>query len=159
MTGPRGTFLYWMMLLAVLGVARTASATTAPADPCALLTATAVGSAAGASFNPPQSTVAPRPFANTVEGTDCRYSPKGSGDGLLFRIYFDPSPADATGLFARLKMFFGPPTAVTGVGDEAYFDGRGGLHARKGNVRFYLEMHGNQQAALKTLGAQVAGSL
>jgi hypothetical protein len=159
MTGSRKTLLHCAMLVAVVGTLRPASATTAPADPCSLLTATAVSSAAGTPYNPPRSSVAPRPYANTAQGTDCHYSPKGSGDELLFRIYFDPSAAEATTLFARLKMFFGPPTAVTGVGDEAYFDGRDALHARKGNVRFYLEMGEQHQAWLKTLGSLVAGQI
>jgi hypothetical protein len=147
------------MLLGGMWAAQSGYATTAPADPCSLLTATAVGGAAGASYNAPQSSVAPRPYANTVQGTDCRYSSKGNGDALLFRIYFDPSAADATSLFAKLKMFFGGGTAVSGIGDEAYFDERGALHARKGNVRFYLEMGENHQAWLKTLGLVVAGGL
>ena len=144
-------------LLLAGGAGSWASGATAPADPCTLLTAAAVSQATGATYNPPHASVAPRPFANTAQGTDCRY--EGGGDQLLFRIYFDPSAADATSLFARLKMFFGTPTAVSGIGDEAYLDERGALHARKGNVRYYLEMGENKAAQIKALGSLVAGEL
>jgi hypothetical protein len=147
------------MLLLVTGAARQAKATVAPADPCSLLPAEAVGKTTGARYNMPQQSVAPRPYVNTVQGTDCLFAPKGSGDNLLFRIYFDPSAGDATMLFAKLKMFYGPSTAVSGIGDEAYFDERGELHARKGNVRFYLELGEHNPTPLKALGVLVAGQL
>ena len=134
-----------------------ANAATAPADPCTLLTAAQVSSALAGTYVAPQKTVAPRPYRNTVEGTDCNYRGNRGGE-LLFRIYFDPSAGDATSLFAKLKMFYGPPTPVS-IGDEAYFDGKGALHARKGNVRFYLEAGEGKQAALTALGGIVAGQL
>ncbi|HUB18553.1 MAG TPA: hypothetical protein VL990_07950, partial [Acidobacteriaceae bacterium] len=93
------------------------------------------------SYAPPEESVAPRPFANTVEGKDCHY--RAMAGELLFRIYFDPSPDGATRLFAQLKMFYSPPKAVPGVGDEAYFDSRHGLHVRKGNVRYFLQGTGS----------------
>ena len=112
----------------------------------------------GGTYVAPQEKGAPRPYRNTVEGTDCTYR-RGNGSGdLLFRVYFDPSAGDATTLFAKLKMFYGPLTPAS-VGDEAYFDGKGALHARKGNVRFYLEAGEGKQAALTTLGGIVAGQL
>ena len=110
----------------------------------------------GATYGAPEKTGAPRPYANTVQGTDCTYS--GGGEKLLFRIYFDPSPADATDLFAKLKMFYSPPKPVPGIGDEAYFDPRHGIHVRKGNVRFFLS-GGDNEKPLTALAAQVAGQL
>jgi hypothetical protein len=110
----------------------------------------------GATYSAPQKTVAPRPFANTVQGTDCTYS--GAGGSLLFRIYFDPSPTAATDLFARLKMFYSPPTPVPSLGDEAYFDPKHGIHVRKGNVRFFLSSGANEKP-LTDLATQVAGQL
>lgn len=145
-------------LLAAAVSVVSAPAANAPTDPCSLLTPAQVGSALGGTYVAPQKTVAPRPYRNTVEGTDCAYR-RGNGSGdLLFRIYFDPSAGDATTLFAKLRMFYGPATPVS-VGDEAYFDGKGALHARKGNVRFYLEAGEGKQAALTALGGVVAGQL
>ena len=143
------------MLAAVCG-APSARAATAPADPCSLLSAAQVSSAMGTTYAAPQQSVAPRPYANTVQGTDCTYS--GGGGSLLFRIYFDPSPEAATDLFAKLKMFYSPPTGVPGLGDEAYFDPRHGIHVRKGNVRFFLSA-GDNEKALIDLATQVAGQL
>jgi len=115
----------------------------APADPCSLLPAAEVSKALNREMDPPKSTVAPRPYKNTAEGTDCVYKTKGGGRGaLMFRIYFDASPAESTELQAKLKMFYGMPSPVPGVGDETYLDSKHGLHARKGNVRFYLELMG-----------------
>jgi hypothetical protein len=138
-----------------------ASATEAPADPCELLPAATVSKTLGQAYGAPQASIAPRPYANTVQGTDCRYEPKGAGSRLWFRVYFDPSPSDATGLFARLKMFYSPLTPITGVGDEAYFDPAHALHARKGNVRFYLQLAGASanESQLSSLASQVAGQL
>ena len=145
-------------LLAAACMAPLAKAATAPADPCSLLSAAQVSSAMGKAYGAPQKSVAPRPYSNTVQGTDCNYAPQGSGSGLLFRIYFDPSPEAATDLFAKLKMFYSPPTAVPGLGDEAYFDPRHGIHVRKGNVRFFLSA-GNDEKPLTNLATQVAGQL
>jgi len=141
------------LMLAITGAGY--AATTEPPDPCALLQASDVSQALGGNYGAPTKTVAPRPFANTVEGTDCHYS--GGGHELLFRIYFDPSSGDATSLFARLKMFYSPPRPVT-VGDDAYFDSRHGLHVRKGNVRYFLQ-GSNDEGKLTALGQVVAGKL
>ncbi len=133
-----------------------AHAATAPADPCTLLTAGQVSKAMGQTYAPPAKSVAPRPFANTVQGTDCTY--EGPGAQVLFRIYFDPSAAAATDLFARLKMFYSPPRPVPAVGDDTYFDPRHGIHIRKGNVRFFLS-GGDNEKALTDLATQVAAQL
>jgi len=80
----------------------------------------------------------------------------------VFRVYVDPSPSAAADLFARLGKFFGPPTAVSGVGDQAYFDKNHGLHVLKGKVRFYIAMDDFTSAIekqLETVASQVAGRL
>jgi hypothetical protein len=148
----------WLTAGFVLAACTAASASTAPADPCSLLSASAVGTAMGVAYSAPTKSVAPRPFANTVEGTDCRYKSSAGGNVLLFRIYFDASAAQATELHARLKMFYGPGTEVPGVGDEAYFDDGHGLHVRKGNVRFFLSQ-GDNEKPLTALAKVVAGAL
>ncbi len=121
-------------------------AATAPADPCSLLPAAEVSKVLGNEVSAPHSTVAPRPFRNTAEGTDCVYTPKRGRGTLMFRVYFDGSAKESAELFAKLKMWFGQPTPVPGVGDDTYIDSKHGLHARKGNVRFYLELSGVDNA-------------
>lgn len=144
---------------------QSARAADAPAAPCSLLSTTEVSKTLGKTYGAAQKSVAPRPYQNSVTGTDCTYSPNGAGKDLLFRVYFDHSLAEATDLFARLKIFYSPPTPVPGIGDEAYFDPRHGLHVRKGNVRFFLNL-GNEddsapanQKQLTDLASQVAGQL
>jgi hypothetical protein len=117
-----------------------AGANEPPTDLCALLPAADVSKILGQNYDSPQKSVAPRPFANTVTGADCNYQSKQGGSKLWFRAYADPSPAVAADLFAKLSKFYGPPTAVPGLGDEAYFDSAHALHVRKGKVRFYLNL-------------------
>jgi hypothetical protein len=148
--------------LLIVGAAHSARAAEPPADLCSLLPAAELSKTLGQAYDPPQKSVALRPFLNTNQGTDCTY--KKSKDArerkLLFRAYVDPSPAAATDLFARLRQFFGPPTPVTGLRDEAYFDKRHGLHVRKGKVRFFLALDDFTPASesqLKDLASRIAG--
>ena len=137
--------------------AGTARAATEPHDPCSLLTPAQVSSVMQATYTPPVKSAAPSPFAHSVPGTDCRYNGRNP---LWFRIYYDGSANDATALFAKLKAFYSPNTAASGIGDEAYFDKEGALHARKGNVRFYLNIGTDkQQPRVTKLGEMVAGQL
>ncbi|HLW52999.1 MAG TPA: hypothetical protein VKW06_09150 [Candidatus Angelobacter sp.] len=110
-----------------------------PADLCSLLPAADVSKILSQAYGAPAKSVAPRPFAGTNTGTDCNYHSK-SGGKLWFRAYVDPSPAASTELFARLRQFYGPPVAVPGLGDDAYFDRQHAIHVRKGKVRFYLNL-------------------
>ena len=128
-----------------------------PADLCSLLSAAQVSKALGQTFNSPAKSVAPRPYRNTAEGTDCTYSTK-RGDQLLFRAYVDPSPSDAKELFGKLKIFYSPPVPVPDLGDEAYFDPRHAIHVRKHKVRFFLSFKDEATAEkpLKDLASQVA---
>jgi hypothetical protein len=137
-------------------------ATDSPTDPCSLLTTAQLGSTLGDKYGAPEKSVAPRPFANTVQGTDCHYkTPSGQGQ-VLFRVYFDASAAQATDLHARLKAFYGDSTPAT-VGDEAYVDKNYAIHVRKGNVRYFLSISnggtpsGRQQ--ILALAGLVAGEL
>ena len=121
-----------------------ATAAEPPADLCALLPAAVLTKTLGSTYGAPTKSVAPRPFPNTAQGTDCNY--KASEHGLLLRAYVDASPAAAADLFARLKSFFGTgSTDVAGVGDEAYLDKNRGLHVRKGKVRFFVTGHGTDK--------------
>ena len=120
----------------------------------------------GHPYGAPQESVAPRPFPNTNTGTDCNYQSKSAPEGKLwFRVYVDPSPSAATDLFARLRVFYSPPTPVSHLGDEAYFDPQHALHVRKGKVRFYLNLTPLSDPAaaseknLQSLATQVAGRL
>lgn len=160
----------YMRKLALLAAALFAStraahppkATEPPADLCSLLPAADVSKALGQAYAAPQKSIAPRPFANTNEGTDCKYP--GKGGQLWFRAYVDPSPAAATDLFARLSKFYGTPTPVPGLGDEAYFDRDHAIHVRKGKVRFYLNLSplgspGTAEKQLKDLATRVVSQL
>jgi hypothetical protein len=144
-------------LLATSFFVEAAFAATEPSDACALLTPAQITSVMQTPYSPAVKTVAPLPSLNAETGTDCRYEGKKP---LWFRIYYDGSAGDATTLFAKFKAIYGPNTDVPGLGDEAYFDKEGALHARKGNVRFYLALTtGEQQTALLKLGQIVAAQL
>ena len=148
--------------LVTTSAVRSARATEPPADLCSLLPAAEVSKTLGRVYDAPQKSVAPRPYAGTAEGTDCNYLAKGNK--LWFRAYVDSSAAEATDLFARLSKFYGPPTPVSGLGDEAYFDKNRALHVRKGKVRFYLNLDAAPFTAanekqLKDLGSRVVGRL
>jgi hypothetical protein len=137
-------------------------ATDPPADLCSLLPAAEVSKTLGRTYDPPEKSVAPRPYSNTAEGTDCNYAGKGSK--LWFRAYVDPSPEAAMELFAKLGKFYSPQTPVTGLGDEAYSDPQHGLHVRKGRVRFYLNLEDvdftpKVEKQLRDLAGLVAGRL
>ena len=135
-----------------------AAAAEPPADLCSLLPTAVVRKTLGQTYDSPLKTVAPRPYANTAEGTDCTYQSK-SGN-LLFRAYVDPSPAAAAELFARLKSFFGRGSAsVAGIGDEAYLDAQHGLHVRKGKVRFFVSAKAASDKQLSDLAIGVVGQL
>jgi hypothetical protein len=149
-------------LLVTTCAVQQARATEPPSDLCSLLPAAEVSKTLGRAYDSPQKSVAPRPFENTATGTDCNYLAKGSK--LWFRAYVDPSASAATDLFAKLSKFYGPQTPVTGLGDEAYFDRRHGLHVRKGQVRFYLNLEPMDftpaiEKQLKDLASRVAGRL
>lgn len=153
------TRMLWTVATFVLVTCSVQLATAAepPADLCSLLPVAVASKTAGHPYDAPLKTVAPRPYKNTAEGTDCTYQSK-SGN-LLFRAYVDPSPAAATELFARLKTFFGTgSTSVTGLGDEAYVDVSHGLHVRKGKVRFFLSGSATDKQ-LKDLANEVSGRL
>ena len=161
MTGFGKSSLLAAFFLAAFPAAQLAKAAEPPADLCTLLSAADVGRIVGKPYKAPESSVAPRPYANTNAGTDCSYSPSGAGDELMFRAYVDNSPAQATELHAKLKMFYSPATPVPGVGDEAYFDPEHAIHVRKGKVRYYLNL-GDDAAVekpLKELASLVAGKL
>jgi hypothetical protein len=158
------TFFIAATLLVCTCAVRSAKAAEPPADLCSLLPATDIGTSMGRPYDPPEKSLAPRPFPNTATGTDCHYPSKNSGGKLWFRVYVDPSPADATELFAKLSKFFGTATPLTGIGDEAYLDKQHALHVRKGKVRFYINLDvasftPANEKQIKELGSKVAGRL
>ncbi len=150
--------LSWMVaLLLVACSSELARAAEPPSDLCSLLPSAMVGKTLGQAYDSPKKSVAPRPFRNTNEGTDCKY---GSGSSLLlFRVYVDPSPSASADLFARLKTYYGTgSTPVSGVGDEAYIDKDHGLHVRKGKVRYFLDGAGTPKQKTD-LAAGIAAQL
>jgi hypothetical protein len=152
-----------MMILGLAIAGQPARATDSPADPCSLLTAAQVSSTLGDKYGAPEKSVAPRPFPNTVQGTDCQYKTASGQAHVLFRVYFDGSPAQATDLHTRLKTIFGKDSTPANVGDEAYVDKGDAIHVRKGNVRYFLTIsHGDTPSGRKqllALAALVAGEL
>jgi hypothetical protein len=142
---------------------RSARAAEPPADLCSLLSATEVSKILGQTYSAPQKSVAPRPYANTAEGTDCNYMSKNGK--LWFRAYVDPSASASSELFTKLKLFYSPPTPVAGIGDEAYFDPQHAIHVRKGKVRYYLNLSPINsftpaiEKQIKDLASRVAGQL
>jgi hypothetical protein len=150
-------FSWVVALLFVACSSELSRAVEPPSDLCSLLPAATVSKTLKSTYDSPKITVAPRPFRNTNEGTDCKY---GSGlNLLLFRVYVDPSPSASTDLFARLKSYFGKEsTEVSGVGDEAYLDKEHGLHVRKGKVRYFLDGAGTPKQKTD-LAAGIAGQL
>jgi hypothetical protein len=83
----------------------------------------------------------------------------------LFRAYVDPSPTAAADLFDRLAKFFGAPTPIAGLGDQAYLDSEHGLHVRKGKVRFFIKLDSRgvvtqvREKQLEDLAGRVAAQL
>ena len=159
----RAVVVMGMMILGFGFAGQRARATDSPKDPCSLLTAAQVSSTLGDKYGAPEKSVAPRPFANTVQGTDCQYKTASGQDQVLFRVYFDVSASQATDLHTRLKTFFGKDSTPATVGDEAYVDRGDAIHVRKGNVRYFLTIsHGETPSGRKqilALAALVAGEL
>jgi hypothetical protein len=159
----------WLMpaiLLVTNCVVQSATAGAPPADVCSLLSAAELSTTLGQAYDSPQKSVAPRPFPNTAEGTDCSYRSKsGTQSTVLFRAYFDPSPSAAADLFTRLSKFYGTPTPVPGLGDVAYVDESHGLHVLKANVRFYIKLDPavsftpTLEKQLRELGGRVSARL
>ena len=124
-------------LLLIASSGKVAGATEPPSDLCSLLPAAVLSKAVGQTYGAPTATVSPRPFPNTNQGTNCTY--KSGEHSFLFRVYVDPSASASADLFAKLKSYFGSGAKdVSGVGDEAYLEKLGGLHVRKGKVRYFL---------------------
>ena len=144
-----------LLLVALSG--ELARATEPPSDLCSLLPAAVLTKVVGQTYGAPTATVAPRPFPNTNQGTDCTY--KSGEHSFLLRVYVDPSASAAADLFARLKSYFGTGSKdVSGIGDEAYLDKLGDLHVRKGKVRYFLS-GSRDSKKLNDLGNGIAAQL
>jgi hypothetical protein len=150
--------LSWMVaLLFIACSSELARAAEPPSDLCSLLSSAVVSKTLGQTYGSVKKSVAPRPFPNTNQGTDCTY--ESGGHTLLFRVYVDPSPSASADLFAKLKTYFGNgSTTAGGVGDEAYLDKLHGLHVRKGKVRYFLDGAGTPKQK-SDLAVGIAGQL
>jgi len=76
------------MVLLVACSGELASAAEPPSDLCSLLPPAVLSKTLGGTYGFPTKTVAPRPFPNTNQGTDCTY--KSGEHSFLFRVYVDP---------------------------------------------------------------------
>ena len=135
-----------------------------PADPCSLISIAALKQAVGDDFNAPTRTVADAGGVPVVSGAECVFQ-TDYGDGVTFIVFQDATDADAQSQFAHFKQFF-PPAAngqLSGLGDEAYIDAQHSLHARKDNIRFYIEINDDtalaDDAAKDTADQQLAASV
>ncbi|HEY6349533.1 MAG TPA: hypothetical protein VI636_09005 [Candidatus Angelobacter sp.] len=149
-----------------VGAVQCARAAEPPDDLCSLLPASELSKTLGQDYDSPQKSVAPRPAPDAVPGMDCNYQPRDTaGSKVLFRAYVDSSASAATLLFLRMSKFYDTITAVTGLGDEAYFDNVHGLHVRKGKVRFAItlvppgDFTPAREKQMKDLATRVAAQL
>jgi hypothetical protein len=137
-----------------------------PADLCSLLPVAKLTKVLNQTFDSPAKSTAPAAYHNTPTGTQCSYASKdGIPRKIVFITYVEPSAAAAKDNFAKLKMWFGPPTPVAGVGDEAYRDSNYAIHVQKGRVRYYINMvpigtyTPEKEKQLKDLADWVAGQI
>jgi len=137
-----------------------------PADLCSLLPVAKLTKVLNQTFDSPVKSTAPAAYHNTPTGTQCSYASKdGIPRKIVFITYVEPSAAAAKDNFAKLKMWFGPPTPVAGVGDEAYRDSNYAIHVQKGRVRYYINMvpigtyTPEKEKQLKDLADWVAGQI
>lgn len=113
-----------------------------PTDACSLLSLSALKAAVHDDFNPATSTTADAGGVPVVSGTQCQFD-TGYGGGVTFIVFQDATQADAQSQFAHFEQFFpaAPNGRISGLGDEAYIDSQDALHARKDNIRFYIEIY------------------
>jgi hypothetical protein len=137
-----------------------------PTDLCSLLPAAKLTKVLNQTFDSPVKSTAPAAYHNTPTGTQCSYASKdGFPRKIVFITYVEPSAAAAKENFAKLKMWFGPPTPVAGVGDDAYRDSNCAIHVQKGRVRYYINMvpigtyTPEKEKQLKDLAESVAGQI
>jgi hypothetical protein len=137
-----------------------------PADVCSLLPGSQLEKVLGQSFESPAKSSYPPPFPNNPSGTKCEFQSKtGLTRSVIFIIYADPSEAVAKDTTNKLKLFFGPPTDVPGIGYSAYLDSNHAIHVQKGKVRYFISIvpigsyTPQQEKQLKDLKIWVAGQL
>lgn len=110
-----------------------------PSDVCTLLTPEQLQKTVHLNFGPAKKTVAPPAFRGQAEGTQCVYSEqRGAPRVVMFIVYADSSPAEATKIFENLSAWYKPTSKPSGIGDAAYIDKDHAIHVLKGNVRFFI---------------------
>lgn len=168
---PRALPLAMLFTLAMFSSHRALRAKDPPSNPCVLLSSSQLEKVLEQPYDPPTKSTAPAAFRGGVSGTECDYRTESyrTGKGLprkvVFIIYVDPSPAVAKDTFNKLSAFFGPNTAVAGIGDAAYRDSNYAIHILKGKVRYYINIipigtyTAQTEKQLRDLATWVAGQL
>ena len=160
-----------MVFLIFAVLASTLQAKGPPSDLCALLPGPQLEKVLQEAYDPPTKSAAPAAFRGGISRTECDYRTESyrTGKGLprkvVFVVYVDPSPAVAKDTFSKLSAFFGPNTAVAGIGDAAYRDSNYAIHILKGKVRYYINIipigtyTAQTEKQLKDLATWVSGQL
>jgi hypothetical protein len=105
----------------------------AAVDACSLLTAEEVGAALGKPV-----TVVP---LTTGQASDCEYfDEKQRTDKLAAMVVYTVTPSQAKGAFEATKGGGRDQVAVSGIGDDAYWDSLMGLVVLKGRYEFSVSV-------------------
>lgn len=130
-----------------------------PAGGCSLLTPAQIQKVTGYSVGAPTAAEATPAFANQPPGSQCTYrSQNGSHEEVDFIVYADRSREEANQTFQKLSAWY-VPKSKPAVGDSAYIDKNGAIHVLKGNTRFFIEIHPQNEKQLSDLAASVAAQL
>jgi hypothetical protein len=122
------------LIVAVVGCVGVAQA---QSDPCSWLTPAQLTKEFNGPFNPPEKKPAVPVYRGQNPGTKCIYSGQRT---VLLTVYVDRSAAEAKSTFDKLiGSYFQVESKPSGLGDEAYFDTRLGLHILKGKTRLFID--------------------
>lgn len=126
-----------MRLTFIVALVACANVAHAQSDPCAWLTPTQLAKELGGTFQPAQKHEAIPAYRGQNPGTQCVFSGPHS---VILIVYVDKSPAEAKSTFeSMMGSFYKVDSKPSGLGDEAYFDTRRGLHILKGKTRLFID--------------------
>lgn len=109
----------------------------AQADPCSWFTPAQLTKEFGGAFKPVEKTSAIPAYRGQNPGTRCVFSGPNT---VMLIVYVDKSAAEAKSTFeSMMGSFYKVDSKPSGLGDEAYFDSRKGLHILKGKTRLFID--------------------